>query len=183
MIPELCIFHIATHLWSFLFSLSSPFFIVLHMQTCTIVSPLQNVAVNSDVFKHPQVKTSLNLYSKTSEIRFFSSFVLNCDTNTTQHHYTLCCHGDTHLSLPFPPLVPIATEQYCRGCHIRFVLFCCCLFRWQYCDFNVYPQKHKKRNDYWSTQLFIQQAIELLLWIILLTCSDPIGSSACQYWR
>lgn len=91
----------------------------------------------------------------------------------------------------FPLFVCLATDQYYRGCHIRFVWF---LFL---SDDSIVILMFTLTNDGWNRyielrKVFIQTSnrvvvvvvvviIEILLW--LLTCLDPIGSSVCQYWR
>lgn len=65
--------------------------------------------------------------------------------------------------------VPIATDWYYNGCHIRFVLFvCCCFLVYVYPDDSIVILMFTLRNtndewNYcWTTQLFIKRAIELL---------------------
>ena len=118
------------------------------------------------------------------------SLTFNSQTVTVVTHHPRCSlavfffpHTALKTSFLF---VPIATDEYYSGCHIRLVCFILFVV---YPDDSIVILMFTLRNTKrWTIielrNVFIQQAIELLWWWLLLsTRLDPIGSSVCQYWR
>lgn len=141
-----------------------------HPPPCTatpaIISPLRYLKRNEgtancdvsevalyDVFHHP-VKSLQNIL-KTGTVQEH-----NADSTASLSIYILYItgyHGDVH-PLPksiftFPSVCLHSNRLVLSGLPYQICIVFVS-FRWQYCDFNVYPHKRRMKPIYWTTQSF-----------------------------